>query len=260
MGSRGKKKREKKQHNIQDLKKETNKLIFTKDNIQLFIAIASFLLSIASLGISCKMQSEINIFTENMGSLNYNPSIAQTPETINSKDLFNNQTLDTISTYDENPFTISPFIITKGKDKYSGNYGKCYFATVMNNNIDLIEFDDDFVGNIFNNGCIITISLENNNKNNDDTFEFFYSPGPHNKWSIFHIIIQGYNGEKAYYTLVCGCKNNRHIIDSELFTQENLYDRNNVESFIQKSSLEITTDELIEKVENERKLLRENLD
>ena len=223
--------------------------------IELITAFASLIISLASLSISCKMQSEINTFTENMSNVNYELSIKQTPSTISQKDLFNNQGENNTASGDEVYYTISPFVITKDKDDFSGDFGKCYFATVYNESIDLCEFNDKFIGRYFNNGCIIGVF----DKSNDDEFSFFYSPGSHTNWSIIHIIIQGYNGDKDYYTLVCSCKNNRQVVDSELFNNENIYDKSKVEKFINRTTLDISTDELIEKVETERALLKEKL-
>ena len=222
---------------------------------ELTLALTSLIVSVVSLCISCSMQSEINTFTESMGKVNYELSIKQTPETISLKDFPDYVSQESNETNDEVYYTLTPFIITKNKEDFSGDFGKCYFATVNNKDIDIAEFNEDFYGRYFNNGCLIDMF----DRSSDDVFNFFYSPGPSSHWSIFHIIIQGYNGEKIYYTMVCSCKNNKHKVDCELFNNENIYDRDKVNNFISDTTLNITTNELIEIIEKERNLLKEKL-
>lgn len=220
-------------------KNKTKIFIFLKNNVQLIISLTSMVIAIISLVISCSMQSEINTFTENMSKLNYDLSIQETPETIS---------------IDGEIITVSPFIIKKNKNMYSGNYSNIYIATVENQNIDLTEVKKETV-KFFNNGSII--EAFGDFFDNGDTFGFFYSPGHNNKWSILHIIIQAYNGEKSYYTLIYSCENK--IVISELFSNENIYDRSKVEDFINNSSLDISVDNLIDSIEKERNLLKEKL-
>lgn len=220
-------------------KNKTKIFMFSNNNVQLIISLTSMVIAIISLVISCSMQSEINTFTENMSKLNYDLSIQETPETIS---------------IDGEIITVSPFIIKKNKNMYSGNYSNIYIATVENQNIDLTEVKKETV-KFFNNGSII--EAFGDFFDNGDTFGFFYSPGHNNKWSILHIIIQAYNGEKSYYTLIYSCENK--IVISELFSNENIYDRSKVEDFINNSSLDISVDNLIDRIEKERNLLKEKL-
>lgn len=220
-------------------KNKTKIFMFLNNNVQLIISLTSMVIAIISLVISCSMQSEINTFTENMSKLNYDLSIQETPETIS---------------IDGEIITVSPFIIKKNKNMYSGNYSNIYIATVENQNIDLTEVKKETV-KFFNNGSII--EAFGDFFDNGDTFGFFYSPGHNNKWSILHIIIQAYNGEKSYYTLIYSCENK--IVISELFSNENIYDRSKVEDFINNSSLDISVDNLINRIEKERNLLKEKL-
>lgn len=207
--------------------------------LEFIIALVSMIIAITSLIISCNMQSEVNTFTENMSKLNYDLSIQETPEAIS---------------IDGEIITVSPFIIKKNKNMFSGNYSNIYIATVENQKIDLIEIKEETV-KFFNNGSII--EAFGDFFDNGETFGFFYSPGHNNKWSILHIIIQAYNGEKSYYTLIYSCENK--IVTSELFSNEDIYDRSKVEEFINKSSLDISVDTLIDKIEKERNLLKEKI-
>ncbi len=221
----------------------------------LIISVASLFVSLVSFFITCNMQSEINAFTESMGKVNYELSIQQTPIAISADNLYVDQTHESKTSDNTVYYTLTPFIITKNKDTFSGDFGKCYFATVNNQDIDIAEFNDDFYGRFFNNGCLIDMF----DRSSDDVFNFFYSPGTDSNWSIFHIIVQGYSGEKVYYTMVCSCKNNRNAVDSELFNNENVYDRNKVENYISRTTLNISSDELIKRIESERNLLKEKL-
>lgn len=215
------------------------KSCFSKDNLQLYIALISMIIAISSLVISCSMQSQVNNFTENMGKLNYDLSIQETPETIE---------------IDGKIITVSPFVIKKSIDDYSGNYSNCYIATVKNKNIDLVDVKNDTV-KFFNNGTVVEIF--SNFFDKGETLSFFYSPSQDSNWSILHIIIQAFNGEKSYYSLIYSCEN--CIVTSELFSNEDIYDRSKVENFIKESSLELSVDELTEIIENERNLLKEKL-
>ncbi len=221
----------------------------------LVIAVASLFVSLISMFISYNMQSEINIFTENMGKVNYELSIQQTPIVLSADTLNIDKEHESEIPDDAVFYTVTPFIITKNKDTFSGDYGKCYFATVNNQEIDIAELNDDFLFRYFNNGCLIDML----NKNSDNVFNFYYSPGPDASWSIFHIIIQGYSGEKVYYTMVCNCKNSRNTVDSELFDNENIYDTSKVESYLSRTTLDISSEDLIKLIESERNILKEKL-
>lgn len=226
--------------------------------ISLFTSFASMVLALVTLIVSCSLQNEVNTFTENMGNLNYDFTIEQSPETISS--------------IDGSIYTISPFIIKMTKSEFSGEYKKCYFATINNSAIDLLEVNDsdennsdkndsdEAVAKLFNNHSYVLIddSLTENDES-DSVMTFLLAPGSNNKWSILYVILKAYNGENHYFSIVYSCEQKDKII-SEVFTYANIYDRKKVENFLEQApTINLTVDELTDKISNEFNLLKDKL-
>lgn len=286
--SKKRKKKQTKRTNSKDISPQKDVVIEKKsDKILKFfsfiVSLVSLIISFVSMNISCTLQKEANLFTQTMSTLNYDIDVLGYPTEI---------------MYMDEKHTASPFIISKQKSKFSGDYKNFFIATVNNDTLDTFkinekEYEDPNPdirrGKFFNNDTMFVLyskDLINNegmknlkeitgdkkivekleDKNN---ISFFFMPAPKKNYSIFHIILNGYNGDKVLYSFICNYVEDKEASTYEFkttelqclsFDDDSLYDLDRIEGFTKNNqSLKLSSKRILDIIEKERNLIKEKI-
>lgn len=226
-----------------------------KKNVDLYISITSLVFSVVLTIVSIFLTININQFTKKMSPLNYDFSLIS-PIDATYNDLVEEGIINGEKKKDGNiPFTISECKLNPIKDNISGEYIRIMFAVKYNTEFDIISLKRNQTELEYGfKDKILLYMIENSS----DMISFYFSSTSvlsDIEYDIFHVILQGYNGEFQVFSILYSTSNfNSIIIDSNNIHTLSMYD-----NFITNHKISISCEEISKNLIEEREQLISSL-